>query len=273
MTRTINVAVTGAAGRMGSLLVRVIHEARDMALVLALERAGHPSLGRDAGEAAGIGRIDVPIRPYTGADQLGGHVIVDFSTPEAAVEVLTGAVRRRIPIVIGTTGLTDAQKKTVARSSRAVPVVLSPNMSVGVNVMFRIASQTAAALRDGYDVEILEAHHRMKKDAPSGTALRLAEAVASALGRDLRKSAVYGRKGMIGERSPREIGIQVVRGGDIVGDHTVLFAGPGERLEITHRATSREAFARGALAAARWVVGRRPGLYDMADVLGLGPRP
>ncbi len=269
MTRTITVAVTGAAGRMGSLLVRLIHEARDTALVLALERAGHPSLGRDAGEEAGIGRIDVPIRRYTGPDQLVGHVIVDFSTPEAALEVLTGAVRRRIPIVIGTTGLTDAQKKAVARSSRAVPVVLSPNMSVGVNVMFRIASQTAAALKDGYDVEILEAHHRMKKDAPSGTALKMGQVIAEAVNRNLEDVAVYARKGLIGARTRKEIGIQTVRAGDIVGEHTVIFGGLGERIEVIHRASSRDTFARGALKAALWLSGKPAGTYDMQDVLGL----
>lgn len=258
---------------MGSLLVRLIHADKDTGVACALEKEGHPALGRDAGEAAGIGRIGMPIRLFS-ADLLEkGKVIVDFTTPEATMEILAGAEHKKIPMVIGTTGISDGQKKTLARASRAIPIVMSPNMSLGVNLMFRIAAEAAGALGNGYDVEILEAHHRMKKDAPSGTALRLAEDVAGALKRELKKVAVYQRKGFIGERKSSEIGIQVIRGGDIVGDHTVLFAGPGERLEITHRATSREAFARGALAAARWIVKQRPGLYDMRHVLGLGACP
>jgi 4-hydroxy-tetrahydrodipicolinate reductase len=176
-----------------------------------------------------------------------------------------------VALVIGSTGFTPEARARVAAAARQVPIVLSPNMSVGVNAMFELVRRAAAALGDAYDVEIVEMHHRMKKDAPSGTAVRLAEIAAEALGRDPRADLRFQRAGMIGERPPREIGVQTLRGGDVVGEHTVLFAGAGERLEITHRATSREQFARGAVRAASWVVGKPPGLYDMRHVLGLGP--
>jgi len=254
---------------MGSLLVRLIHASDDLKLAVALEKPGHPAMGRDAGEAVGIGRIGVPIVAFSEDILKRCGVIVDFSHPEATMEFLEGAKRKKIPMVIGTTGMTDIQKRRVRNVSRTIPIIMSPNMSIGVNLMFRLTAEAARALGKGYDVEIMEAHHRMKKDAPSGTALRLAEVVARALKRDLKKDAVYQRLGKIGERKPSEIGIQVIRAGDIVGDHTVLFACPGERLEITHRATTREAFARGALSAARWIVKQRPGLYDMGYVLGL----
>jgi len=266
MTRIV---ITGAAGRMGSLIMRLIHASHDLKIAAALEKPGHPAIGRDAGEIAGIGRIGVPVGTFSEKTLKSCSVIVDFSHPESTMEFLEGAKRKKIPLVIGTTGMSDAQKKRIKDASKIIPIVMSPNMSLGVNLMFKIVGDTSRALKDGYDIEIVEAHHRMKKDAPSGTALRLAESVAAALKRNLKKDAVYQRKGNIGERKPSEIGIQVIRAGDIVGDHTVLFGGPGERLEITHRATSREAFARGALSAARWILKQRPALYNMSHVLGL----
>jgi len=269
MSTPIRIVVTGAAGRMGSLIVRLIHASHDMKLAAALEKPGHPALGRDAGEIAGIGRIEVHVEPFSENILKKASVLVDFSHPESTMELLEGAKRKKIPMVIGTTGISDAQKKKVKDASKIIPIVMSPNMSLGVNLMFKIVADTSRVLKDGYDIEILEAHHRMKKDAPSGTALRLAESVAAALKRNLKKDAVYQRKGNIGARKPSEIGIQVIRAGDIVGEHTVLFGGPGEILEITHRATSREAFARGALSAVRWILKQVPGLYDMSHVLGL----
>jgi len=198
-------------------------------------------------------------------------VVVDFTTFEASAACAEACARAGVALVIGSTGFTPEARARVAAAARQVPIVLSPNMSVGVNAMFELVRRAAAALGDAYDVEIVEMHHRMKKDAPSGTAVRLAEIAAEALGRDPRADLRFQRAGMIGERPPREIGVQTLRGGDVVGEHTVLFAGAGERLEITHRATSREQFARGAVRAASWVVGKPPGLYDMRHVLGLGP--
>jgi 4-hydroxy-tetrahydrodipicolinate reductase len=195
--------------------------------------------------------------------------VVDFTAFEVSARHAEVCAGRGVALVIGSTGFTAEARARVSEAARKVPLVLSPNMSVGVNVLFSLVEQAARVLGDAYDVEIVEMHHKMKKDAPSGTAVRLAEVAAGALGRDPRKDLAYARHGMIGERPPRQIGVQTLRGGDVVGEHTVFFAGQGERLELTHRATSREQFARGALRAAAWVVGRPPGLYDMQDVLGL----
>jgi 4-hydroxy-tetrahydrodipicolinate reductase len=241
-----------------------------MALAAAVERPGYPA-GQDAGAAAGLPPLGVLITDdLAGALARRPDVVLDFTTFEASAACAEACARAGVALVIGSTGFTPEARARVAAAARRVPIVLSPNMSVGVNAMFELVRRAAAALGDAYDVEIVEMHHRMKKDAPSGTAVRLAEVAAEALGRDPRADLRFQRSGMVGERPPREIGVQALRGGDVVGEHTVLFAGMGERLEITHRATSREQFARGAVRAARWVVGKPAGLYDMRHVLGLG---
>jgi 4-hydroxy-tetrahydrodipicolinate reductase len=264
-----DVVVAGAAGRMGSRLVALLAEERDLKLVGALEAPGHPSLGRDAGEVAGIGRVGVPI----GADPerlLGpDRILMEFSVPEATLAHLRLVGRQGGRAVIGTTGFSPAQREEVEALARTAAILLSPNMSVGVNVAFRVLAEMARLLGEGYDVEITEIHHRFKKDAPSGTALRMAEIVARALGRDLGRHAVYGRQGLPGERTAEEIAVFSLRSGDVVGEHTVSFGALGERLELTHRAHSRDTFARGALRAARFIAGAGPGLYSMQDVLGL----
>jgi 4-hydroxy-tetrahydrodipicolinate reductase len=267
----IRVVVVGAAGRMGGQIIRMLRGAEGVALAGATERPGFAA-GLDAGSAAGIGPIGVPVHQdlATALEAAGGaHAVIDFTHFEASAAHAELCARRGVSIVIGSTGFTPEARGRVQAAASRVPIVLSPNMSVGVNVMFDLVRRAALALGDSCDVEIVEMHHRLKKDAPSGTALRLAEIAAEALRRDPAKDLRFERAGMIGERPQREIGVQTLRGGDVVGEHTVFFAGLGERIEIAHRATSREQFARGALRAARWVVGRPAGLYDMQDVLGL----
>jgi len=254
---------------MGGRIAALIHEADDLALVAAVERPGHPGLGKDAGESAGIGKIGIPLTGDLRAVVRDGQVVLDFTAPPAAMAHLAVAADAKVPMVLGTTGLGAADLSRAKELSAVVPCVVSPNMSVGVNLLFKVLAEVAAALGGDYDVEIFETHHRFKKDSPSGTALRMAQVVASALGRDLDKVGIYGRKGMVGERGKEEIAVHALRAGDVVGEHTVVFGGMGERIEITHRAHSRDTFARGALRAARWIVGRPPGLYDMQDVLGL----
>ena len=265
-----DVVIAGAAGRMGSRLVALLQEQRELRLVAALEAPGHPALSKDAGEVAGIPRLDVPIT----ADPEGAlgkdRILIEFSVPEASLAHLRLLAREGGRAVIGTTGFSSAQKDEVERLAKQAPILLSPNMSVAVNVAFRVLADIARLLGDDYDVEISETHHRYKKDAPSGTALRMAEVVAQALGRDLAKSAVYGRHGLPGERTRQEIGVLSLRSGDVVGEHTVSFGALGERLELTHRAHSRDTFARGALRAARFIATAPAGLYSMQDVLGLG---
>jgi 4-hydroxy-tetrahydrodipicolinate reductase len=263
------VVVAGAAGRMGSRIVACLPGTPELRLAAALEAPRHPTLGRDAGEVAGGERLGVTIAADPAVAIARDRVLVEFSVPEATVEHLRLVADAGARAVIGTTGFSAAQRDEVAALARRAAIVLSPNMSVAVNVAFRLLATMAKALGDEYDVEITETHHRFKKDAPSGTALRMAEIVAEALGRDLAQVAVYGRHGMPGERPPKEIGIQSLRSGDVVGDHTVTFGTLGERLELTHRSHSRDTFARGALRAARWVAGRPAGLYSMHDVLGL----
>ena len=260
----IRVAINGAAGRMGRRLVDLASGEEDMRVVAALEQASHADIGRDAGELAGRGPIGVVLKSEWDA---AADVLIDFSSPEGAMARLAEAVEKGIAVVIGTTGLSDAQKAEVEAASKKIPVLPAPNMSVGVNLLFKLASQVAAALGDEYDIEIIEAHHRFKKDAPSGTALRLAEEIASATGRDLAKDAVHGREGKKAQRKPGEIGIHAVRAGDIVGDHTVIFSTLGERIELTHRAHTRDTFARGALRAALFLAGKPAGMYGMSDVL------
>jgi 4-hydroxy-tetrahydrodipicolinate reductase len=255
---------------MGRTLIEAVVGDPDARLVGAIERAGGPAVGADAGELAGLGRLGVPVADDLGALGDGYDVVIEFTQPEATLEHLAHCRARGRRMVIGTTGLSEAQKASVEEASAVLPIVFAPNMSVGVNLCLRLLDAAARVLGEEYDVEILEAHHRHKVDAPSGTALRMGEVVAAALGRDLRACATYGREGRVGERSASTIGFATLRGGDIVGEHTVLFAGVGERVEITHRASSRMTFARGALRAAHWVAGRPPGLYDMMDVLGLG---
>jgi 4-hydroxy-tetrahydrodipicolinate reductase len=267
--RKLRLAVPGAAGRMGQMILKVIADTPGTELVGAIERPGSPFLGRDAGLVAGLGELGVPIRAELEEALANAQVIIDFTAPAATAWTVSRAAEREVAVVIGTTGLGEAEKRAVWQASERIPIVLSANMSLGVNVLFGLLAQAARALGSDYDVEIVELHHRLKKDAPSGTALSMASVLAEALGRDLSQAARYGRQGQVGARPADEIGILAVRGGDIVGEHTAYFCGLGERLEITHRAASRETFARGAVRAARWLGDRDPGLYDMQDVLGL----
>jgi 4-hydroxy-tetrahydrodipicolinate reductase len=264
-----DVVVAGAAGRMGNRLVALLQEDKELRLVAALEAPGHPALGRDAGEAAGVGRLTVPITADADAVLGKDRILIEFSVPEASLAHARLAARLGGRAVIGTTGFTAAQREELAAIGRSIAILVAPNMSVGVNVAFRILADMARMLGDDYDVEIVETHHRFKKDAPSGTALRMAEVVAEALGRDLAKTAVYDRHDKLAERTRKEIGMAALRSGDVVGEHTVSFGALGERLELTHRAQSRDNFARGALRAARFIATARPGLYSMQDVLGL----
>ena len=265
----VKVVVAGASGRMGARLVSLIKESSDLQLVGAVERKGHPAIGSDAGDVAGCGRIGVAMTDNLTALADRADVLLDFTTPDVSLMHMAIMAASRKAMVVGTTGLSAAQFAELKKAAKSIPCVFSPNMSVGVNVILKVLAEMARAFGEDYDIEVTEAHHRLKKDAPSGTALKIAQVLADATGRELDKVATYGRKGMVGERKKGEIGIQAIRAGDIVGDHTVLFGGLGERIEVTHRAQSRDTFARGALRAARWVVTRPPGLYDMHDVLGL----
>ncbi len=259
----------GAGGKMGLRLIALARQAPGLEVAAAAERSGHPTLGKDAGEAAGIGSIGVAIRDNPSDALAAGDVVIDFSAPGSTLALIPQAVAGRRSLVIGTTGLSPDALATIRAASAEIPIVFAPNMSLGMNVMFKIVADVARALGPGYDLEIVEAHHRLKRDAPSGTALRLGQILADATKHQLEEVGVYARHGDIGPRTPSEIGIQTVRAGDIVGDHTVIFGGLGERLEVTHRASSRDTFARGALRAAQWLPGKAPGLYDMQDVLGL----
>ncbi|HTP28686.1 MAG TPA: 4-hydroxy-tetrahydrodipicolinate reductase [Anaeromyxobacteraceae bacterium] len=266
----IRVVVTGACGRMGGHVIRLLRAEGDLALVGATEGAGF-SPGLDAGVAAGLPSAGIPVLADLGAALgRGADVVIDFTNFEASAAHAEICAARGVALVVGSTGFTREARARVEGAARSVPVVLSPNMSVCMNLLFALVAEAARTLGDAYDVEVLEMHHRLKKDAPSGSALRLAEEAAEALGRDPSRVLAFARHGLVGERPAREIGVQALRGGDVVGDHTVYFVGEGERLELTHRATSRNQFASGALRAARWVVGRPAGLYDMANVLGLG---
>ncbi len=267
----IKAIVTGAAGRMGSRIINVLSTSEGIRLSSAVERKGHPLVGQDACGPAGIPAAGVltVITDDLNAALKTGDVVIDFTLPEASLEHLKTCAEHGKAMVIGSTGFSKDQLAEVNKLVQKIPCVLSPNMSIGVNLCFKVLAEIAKTIGDDYDMEIVEAHHRMKKDAPSGTAMKMAQVIAQAVNRNLDEVGVYARKGMIGERSKKEIGIQTVRGGDIVGEHTVLFAGKGERIEITHRAHSRDTFAAGAVRAAKWVVGKKPGLYDMQDVLGL----
>ncbi len=265
----VKAIVAGAAGRMGGRIIHTIEATEGISLAAAFERADHPSVGSSVSEVVGLGSKELKVAPDLNSVLAEGDVVIDFTHHEASVKHLRQAVSAKRPIVIGTTGFTSDEMETIRELSQEVPCVQAPNMSMGVNLMFKVVEDMARALGDGFDVEIIEAHHHHKKDAPSGTAMKLAQNLATVLGRDLKQVGVYERHGMIGERRPEEIGIQTIRGGDIVGEHTVLFVGVGERLELTHRAHSRDNFARGAVKAAMWIVNQPPGLYDMQHVLGL----
>jgi 4-hydroxy-tetrahydrodipicolinate reductase len=263
------IIVGGAAGRMGTRIVALHGEAAGLRLAAALEAPGHAALGRDAGETAGVGRLGVPITADPKAAITRDRMLVEFSVPEASLEHLRLVADAGARAVIGTTGFSPSQRDEIAALARRAAILVAPNMSVAVTLAFKLLAVMAKALGDDYDVEITEIHHRFKKDAPSGTAVRMAEVVAEALGRDLDQVGVYGRHGLPGERSGKEIGVMSLRSGDVVGEHTVSFGTLGERLELTHRAHSRDTFARGALRAVRWMAGRPPGLYSMHDVLGI----
>ena len=263
--------MAGAAGRMGKRIIHMIKSNKEISLRGAFEQPDHPNVGEDAGQVAGAGESGIRIAASLEEIIDQGDVVIDFTSPQATVRNMRLAATKGIAMVIGTTGIDGDVLAEIEELAKKTRCVMAPNMSVGVNVMFKIAGEMAKILGNDYDMEILEAHHRLKKDAPSGTALGLARIVASARGRDLEKVGVYERKGLIGQRSDEEIGIQTWRAGDITGEHTIMFGGIGERLELTHRAHNRGNFARGAVRAALWVVNQPKGLYDMQDVLGLKP--
>lgn len=265
----VKIAVTGAAGRMGGRIISIIAGAEGVELAGALEHEGHAAIGRDAGELAGIGTIGVKVSSDAESVVSGVDVIIDFTFPKVTIPLLRVVAGLGKAAVIGSTGFTEAERAELEQIGAGIPLVFAPNMSMGVNVLFKLVSEAARALGDDFDIEMVETHHRMKKDAPSGTAMKLAELAADAVGRKIGDVGVYERHGMIGARSKDEIGVQTLRGGDVVGDHTVYFYGMGERVELTHRATSRDTFASGSVKAALWLEGKGPGLYDMQDVLGL----
>jgi len=264
-----HLAITGAAGRMGRALLEAGQQEDQVSVSVALEHSENSLIGADAGEMAGLGRMNVSIMDDLEAKQDHFDVLIDFTRPEVTLKNLAICREAGRRMVIGTTGFTDEQKNIIADTANDIAIVFAPNMSVGVNLCFKLLDLAARVLGDEVDIEVIEAHHRHKVDAPSGTALRMGEVVADALGRDLNDCAVYGRQGNTGERDRQTIGFETIRAGDVVGDHTVLFAGIGERVEITHKASSRMTFAKGAVRAAVWLMGKEKGLFDMQDVLGL----
>lgn len=260
----IKVGVNGACGRMGSRIVQLVQEDPETELGGAVEPQAHPGMGQDIGELCGLGRLHVPL---AGEMSEAVDVVIDFSSPEGAVGLARWCVERRVPLVIATTGLSADQRTEVHQAAHTIPLVTAPNMSLGVNLLLKLVGQTASALKDaGVDIEILERHHRFKKDAPSGTALEFARVINHAAG---EKELVFGRQGLAGERPRDQIGVHAIRVGDNVGEHTILFSLMGETVELTHRAHSRDCYARGALRAAKFLVGKAPGLYGISDVLGL----
>ena len=265
---THRIAIAGASGRMGRMLIDAICAADDCQLAGALDLASSPSIGDDAGAYAGV-QTGVLVTADLRAGLAGSQCLIDFTRPEGTLQHLAMCRELGVGAVIGTTGFTDAQKAEIAEFSLSIPIMMAPNMSVGVNVTLKLLEMAAKAMATGYDIEIIEAHHRHKVDAPSGTALKMGEVIADAIGRDLKDCAVYAREGVTGERDPSSIGFATIRGGDIVGDHTVLFAGIGERIEISHKSSSRTTYAQGSLRAVRFLAGKTSGLYDMFDVLNL----
>lgn len=263
----LRIAITGAGGRMGHMLIEAVLSSPDCQLAGAIDMPGSPSLGQDAGAAMGR-RTGVLVTSDLRAGLANAQVLIDFTRPEGTLAHVALCRELGVKCVIGTTGFSAEQKAEIGAIARDVAVMLAPNMSVGVNVVMKLLDQAARALNEGYDIEVIEAHHRHKVDAPSGTALQMGEVLAAALGRDLKDCAVYAREGHTGPRDPSTIGFSAIRGGDIIGDHTVLFAGTGERIEITHRSGSRVSYAQGSLRAARFLAGQAKGLFDMNDVLG-----
>ncbi len=264
----IAVAIAGASGRMGHMLIEAVRADGEFVLAGALDVASSPAIGQDAGAYAGQ-TTGVHITADLHAGLAHSKVLIDFTRPEGTMAHLQVCQALGVGMVIGTTGFSEAQKAQIAEAAKHIPIMMAPNMSVGVNVTLKLLEMAAKALSTGYDIEIIEAHHRHKVDAPSGTALKMGEVIADALGRDLKDCAVYAREGVTGERDPSSIGFATIRGGDIVGDHTVLFAGIGERIEISHKSSSRATYAQGSLRAVRFLATRQNGLYDMFDVLGL----
>lgn len=260
----MRLVITGAGGRMGRALIESVLRSGDLELAAAVEAPGNPLIGKDVGELVGL-----PCGVRISTEFVNGDCLIDFTRPEGALAHLEQCVAKGMSMVIGTTGFSERQSELIASAAQRIAIVQAPSMSAGVNLAFALAETAARTLGESYDVEIIESHHRHKVDAPSGTALRFGAVIARALGRDLARDAVHGRQGQVGERDPRSIGFHAIRGGDIVGEHTVLFAGEGERLEITVRSGSRATYATGALRAARFLAGKRNGLYDMQDVLGL----
>lgn len=264
----LRVCVAGASGRMGQMLVEAVSRSGDCVLSGALDVSASPAVGQDAGAFAGL-NTGVNITADVAQGLSGSQVLIDFTRPEGTMVHLRECVRQGVSLVIGTTGFSDEQKAEIAQAAQSISIVMAPNMSVGVNVTLKLLEMAAKALSTGYDIEIIEAHHRHKVDAPSGTALKMGEVIADAIGRDLKECAVYERYGHTGERDPSTIGFSTIRGGDIVGDHTVLFAGIGERIEVTHKSSSRATYAQGSLRAVRFLAAHKQGLFDMFDVLGL----
>ncbi len=262
------ICITGAGGRMGRMLIEAVTQAKDLSLGGALDMPGSPGLGLDASGFLGTAS-GVTITSDVAHALKGCHVLIDFTRPEGTMAHLALCRKMGINMVIGTTGFSDAQKQALSQATQDIAIVLAPNMSVGVNVTLKLLELAAKSLSSGYDIEIIETHHRHKIDAPSGTALKMGEVIANALGRDLKDHAVFAREGITGARDPSSIGFSAIRGGDIVGDHTVLFAGIGERIEITHKSSNREGYAQGALRAVQYLKAKKKGLYDMFDVLGL----
>lgn len=266
MIRTI---VSGAVGQMGGRIIDIVCQTRGMELVGALERKGHPALGLDIGAMHGIKNSSVTIGDDLEKFASAADVLIEFTQPEATLQHLEIAARHNLAMVIGTTGFSEEEKERARSLAKKIPCVMAPNMSVGVNLLYWVLDYVSRVVGEDYDVEIVEMHHSRKKDAPSGTALKMAEVIANARGQTLNQVGVYTRNGYVGERKRGEIGVQSVRLGDVIGEHTVYFGGVGERLEFTHRVSNRDNFAKGAVRAAQWIVGRERGIYDMLDVLGL----
>ena len=265
----IRIAIVGVSGRMGTVLCKAAQQSNGTTLAAAISRPNSLTIGKDAGELSGLGTLGIKVVDDLSAVIDDFDVLIDFTRPDASMIIIEQCRKAGKQLVIGTTGYSDAQKLVIAEAAKDIAIVLAPNMSVGVNLALNLLALAAKVMGDYTDIEIIEAHHRHKVDAPSGTALRMGEVIADALGQDLKDCAIYGREGITGERDRKTIGFSTIRAGDIVGDHTVMFADEGERLEITHKATSRMTFANGAVRAAMWLKDKPNGLYDMQDVLGL----
>ena len=265
----IRIAIVGVSGRMGTVLCKAAQQSNGTTLAAAISRPNSLTIGKDAGELSGLGALGIKVVDELSAVIDDFDVLIDFTRPDASMIIIEQCRKAGKQLVIGTTGYSDAQKLVIAEAAKDIAIVLAPNMSVGVNLALNLLALAAKVMGDYTDIEIIEAHHRHKVDAPSGTALRMGEVIADALGQDLKDCAIYGREGITGERDRKTIGFSTIRAGDIVGDHTVMFADEGERLEITHKATSRMTFANGAVRAAIWLKDKPNGLYDMQDVLGL----